>query len=765
MSPKISYAHSLAGRPPGEWEGLSDHLSAVAGRAANFAEPLGWAELARTAGLLHDIGKCSKEFFEYIKRSSAGEQGLRGPDHSTAGARIAETNYSFPLGRLLSHIIGGHHAGLSDWDKLERRLGSDYRIPRYDDWRLITPSLPSNVAPTARMKENAHVGFTRAFLIRMLFSCLVDADFLETERFYTEAKREPIERGGHLDLTTLRDRLRHYMATKTAKATIENPGKLNTLRAEILKNAVAAAGNKPGLFTLTVPTGGGKTLTSLSFALEHAVENSLTRVIFVIPYTSIIEQTSDVFREALDTKDDILEHHASFDWERANNTSETDDEGPDGLKKLRLAAENWDVPIVITTAVQFYESLFANRTSRCRKLHNLTKSVITIDEAQMMPLKLLLPSMTALDELAANYGASVVLCTATQPALRVLDGFVDGFTIDDGRELASEPKRLYAELKRFEIEWKPDRVSDNEIAARFAEQPQMLIVVNTRAHAKALFATIKDMEGAYHLSTLMCPLHRRQVLQEVKNRLRDKKPVRLVSTSLVECGVDFDFPEVWRAATGLDTIIQAGGRCNREGGPKLGRLVVFVPADVKLPPDIEALWQAARPALRRFADNPNDLEPIRSYFNELYWQKGRSALDAAKIDGQAGILKALAERAKELTFPFAGIAEAFQMIEDYNEPVIVPWQARQGDRNAGKLLAEIASKPRPFLGDYRRLQQYIVMIPPNVRGQWLADGVLIPVHPALGDALLKFADLGRYDPKTGLDLENPEILPTAQTQI
>jgi CRISPR-associated endonuclease/helicase Cas3 len=233
-----------------------------------------------------------------------------------------------------------------------------------------------------------------------------------------------------------------------------------------------------------------------------------------------------------------------------------------------------------------------------------------------MPLKLLLPSMAALDELHTNYRASVVLCTATQPALREIDGFRGGFAIDDRQELAPNPKRLYAELKRFEIEWQND-VSDEDVAARFAQRPQMLVIVNTRAHAQALFSKISNMEGAYHLSTLMCPHHRRKVLAEVKERLREEKSVRLVSTSLIEAGVDIDFPEVWRAAAGLDTIIQAGGRCNREGGPVLGRVVVFVPAAVKIQVEIAAFWQAARPVLRRFADNPIDLEPIRAYFNEV----------------------------------------------------------------------------------------------------------------------------------------------------
>ncbi|WP_437374622.1 CRISPR-associated helicase/endonuclease Cas3 [Inquilinus limosus] len=310
--------------------------------------------------------------------------------------------------------------------------------------------------------------------------------------------------------------------------------------------------------TLTVPTGGGKTLASLSFALEHAVRHGLRRVIYVIPYTSIIEQTAQVFRQALGSEDDILEHHASFDWERARRTR-PDDEAPDALAKLQRAAENWDVPVVVTTAVQFFESLFADRPSRCRKLHNIAGSVVVLDEAQTMPVHLLRPCMAAIDELARHYGASVVLCTATQPALRAVDGFENGgFAIDDERELAPDPQDLYRRLKRVAVERLPGPVDDAAIARRFAEQPQMLCIVNRRAHAQRLFAAIRDLPGAVHLSTLMCPLHRRQVLAGLRDRLRQRLPVRLVATSLIEAGVDIDFPEVWRAAAGIDSIAHGG---------------------------------------------------------------------------------------------------------------------------------------------------------------------------------------------------------------
>ena len=376
------YAHSLAGEPLDRWEELPDHHAAVANLAAEFASPFGWGEVARLAGCLHDIGKLSPEFQAYIK----GER-TSGGDHSSAGARIALDAYGLHLGKVLAAIIAAHHAGLTDgvdlMGRMERTKGI---IP--EGWKELTGPLPAltTLMPAQPFKpKEGPRGFAWSFLTRMLFSCLVDADFIATERFYAAAKNEPVERGGHSSPAMLRDRLRAHMETKQAKAREEAPTPLNALRAGILDHAVGKAALPPGLFTLTVPTGGGKTLASLSFALEHASRHGLRRVIYVIPYTSIIEQTAKVFRDALDTPDDILEHHASFDWERARGALKPDDESPDALRKLQRAAENWDVPIVVTTAVQFFESLFSNRPSRCRKLHNIAGSVVILDEAQTLP--------------------------------------------------------------------------------------------------------------------------------------------------------------------------------------------------------------------------------------------------------------------------------------------------------------------------------------------------------------------------------------------
>ena len=721
---------------------MSEHLRAVGDRAASFAAAFGWAEAARVAGSLHDIGKCSKAFQDYLRQPRV-PGGPRGPDHSTAGA--LEARAAFPkspqLGRLLGAVIAGHHGGLMNITDLDARL--DKKIEPYDGWRKVSAPLPEARALVGRAPAapSFNKGFEWAFLIRMLFSCLVDADFLETERAVTKAEGRVVERGGHAHLENLAARLRDHMASMRGST----PTPVNALRAEVLDHCIASAPRPPGLFTLTVPTGGGKTLASLSFALEHALRHGMRRVVYVVPFTSIIEQTASVFRQALGTTDDVLEHHVSFDWDGAKAAREDGGEGPDGIAKLRRAEETWDVPVVVTTAVQFFESLFANRTSRCRKLHNLANAVIVLDEAQTLPLPLLRPCMATLDQLARNYGASVVLCTATQPALRIQDGFNHGFEMDADRELAPDPPRLYQALRRVAVERLDGKVEDTVIADRFAEQDQMLCIVNTRGHAQALFDAIRPLPGATHLTTLMCPRHRRAVLEGVRQRLRNGAPVRLVATSLIEAGVDVDFPEVWRAVAGLESIAQAAGRCNREGGlGRLGRVVIFDPADARPLRELEANWQAARQVLRRH-DDPLSPDTVRAYFNELYWQKGDAAMDAK------GIMRDISDHAGAWTFPFETIAEKFRMIEDIAEPVIVPW-----DKDAETLLARIAGSDRASRADLRHVQQYIVGIPRRAREQWFAQGVLQPVRRDLGEALLRFADLAHYDDATGVNLHVPE---------
>ena len=743
------FAHSLPGKPLDEWEPLARHLREVACGAAARAQRFGWAEVARVAGLLHDVGKASGQFQDYIQGRAP-----RGGDHSTAGALAALRAYPEPLARVLALIVAGHHSGLADPDEIERRVGA--AVPGHEGWEAhagplppLPALLPTRPAPAPELPW-LHRPFGLSFMVRMLFSCLVDADFIATETFMQGG---PLPRGNTTGIAILRDRLRDHLQTLQAGA---KPTELNRLRAEILDHATAKAAAAPGFFTLTVPTGGGKTLASLAFALEHAVVHGKRRVVVVAPFTAIIEQTADIYRRALGEGDAVLEHHASFDWEEAGRAR---DDAGDELGRLRRAAENWDAPVVVTTAVQFFESLYANRTSRCRKLHNLADSVIVLDEAQMVPVPVLLPCLAALDELRRSFGASIVLCTATQPAWRRQDAALVehrpggqrvelGLPIGDDRELAPRPRELYVQLRRVRVEVRPDPVDDAGLAAAFAEAPGMLCIVNSRGHARAVFERIRHLDGARHLTTLMCPAHRRAALREVRERLAAKLPVRLIATSLIEAGVDISFPEVWRASAGLDSVAQAAGRCNREGElPALGRVVVFTPAEAKPPAALRSFQAAARPVLRDWAADPLGPEAVRAYFRELYFHKGAAALDAAVVGGVPGILDAI-HGADALRVPFRSIAEAFRMIDDAMPPVLVPW-----DDNARQALHELAAEYGGTGGLLRRLQPYVVPVPAAVRTDLLRRRVLAPVRPELGDSVVWLVDdRTYYRDATGFEL-------------
>ncbi len=721
-----------------------------------MADAFGAGAAARAAGLLHDIGKASAAYQTYIRSPEA-----RGPDHSTAGARAAVAQYG-GLGQLLAFAIAGHHAGLANGvaggGSLAHRLSGDYPIEPHEGWRDAAGALPT-VAEIGAFRPEPNplaTNFQLAFFARMLFSCLVDADWLETEGFYAEAEGAPApERGGRLGERHL-DAVRAHMARHRRDNT-----PVNRLRSRVLDHAVAKAQLPPGLFTLTVPTGGGKTLTSLQFALEHAREHGLRRVVYVIPFTSIIEQTAAVFRDILGD-DQVLEHHSSFDWDDRQPPADGDreKEGRAGLAKLRRDAENWDAPVVVTTAVQFFESLFTAKRSRARKLHNLARSVIVLDEAQTLPVPLLRPCMAALEELALNYGASVVLCTATQPALRTCDGAlppgVPGFAMDDGRELAPDVRGLFEALHRVDVEWRREPVADQEIVARFAEQPRMLTIVNSRAHARALYEAITGQEGARHLTTLMCARHRRKALDKVRADLKAERPVRLVATSLIEAGVDVDFPEVWRAAAGLDSIAQAAGRCNREGGLAIGRTVVFEPADAGVPRAMRLFYEAAGPVLRG-GDDPLGLDAVRAYFRELYFRKGADALDAATLGGERfPILPAIEHGVRpgtDLTFafPFADVGQAFRLIEQTMDPVLVPY-----DDAAEAALNTLAGAERPPAGVLRTLQQYTVPVPSRIRAALLATGAALAIRPdEYGDRFVRLESLDLYDKRMGLRLDDP----------
>lgn len=735
------FAHSPAHGNPDQKHLLSKHLIDTGDRAAAFLEGVGCADFGRAAGLLHDLGKYTPAFQARLDGDT------KRVDHSTAGAKAAIERYGNVPGKLLAYCIAGHHAGLANGSNgskpmaLDDRLASDV-LPPDPMWEHEI-ELPDLTNPPIRPKDRDSAGFSAAFLVRMMFSALVDADYLDTEAWFTAPEEEGRLRGGHPPLSELLGRLDRHLRTLEADAT---PSPLNDLRKEILTHAQLKASESPGLFTLTVPTGGGKTLTSLSFALKHAVHHGLERVIYVIPFTSIIEQTAAVFRHALDddnNADFVLEHHSAFVEARE---SPRESEG-----KLRLAMENWDVPIVVTTAVQFFESLFSNRPSRCRKLHNIASSVIVLDEAQTLPLKLLRPCVAAIDELARNWKASVLLCTATQPALAAEDGFKGG--LEGLREIAPEPKRLYEKLRRTRIRRHCCPLDDTRLAEHLREAPQVLCIVNTRRHARELYETIRNADGACHLTTTMCPLHRQVVLKRVRKALSAGEPVRLVATSLIEAGVDVDFPVVWRAEAGLESVIQAAGRCNREGKRPVSDVHVFEPAAAegrKPPPEVSQFADVGRGVLCRH-DDPTSLEAIFDYFRDLYWVK-ESSLDAKRI------LDKLREQRTNLGFPFETIAREFRVIETDMLPVIIPYGGAAGDdTTVERLIRELEEGARVGVVG-RQLQPFIVQIPPRARDALLSCGAAQAVRKEVyGDQFVRLCSMDLYRPCTGLTWDDPTL--------
>ena len=626
------YAHSIKQRPKSEWEPLEAHAIRVAQAARGRVEVFGAGDIAEALGLLHDLGKVKPEF----QRKLEGE--ANDVTHSGEGAKVL---FHGP-GRPLAAAIAGHHGRLPDPDRLRNRIEGAKTIP-VPDWCTVPDwNWPAHIRSCKSLAP-----YRLQFLVRMLYGALCDADDRETAAFYAmETDRAPGE------ITQAMQK-----AFNAHMAGMGGTGPVNNLRHRVLVHAREMAAEPPGLFTLTVPTGGGKTLTSLGFGLDHALTCGLRRLIYVIPYTSIIEQTADVFRDVLGP-DAVLEHHSNIHW---NGEDEEEHE------QRRIMGASWDVPIVVTTAVQFFESLYAARKKRCRKLPSLAKSVIILDEAQTLPLQFLRPCLMALQELMDGYGASVVLSTATQPSLTKAGGFPAKEALEGAREIAPEPAKLFAALKRVEVQ-DAGQMSDAALANRLRELDQVLCIVDNRIQARDLFDSIREMPGATHLSTLMVPAHRRAVLAQVRRRLKDMIPVRLVATSLIEAGVDVDFPFVLRAAAGIDSVAQAAGRCNREGRLELGLVEVFQ-AEHSAPPAVEQFAGIGRAVLAERHADPIGKDAVASYFSRLWDAYGADALDASTVDGISGILEAIGKNAPD--FPYEQIEKAFRIIPDGQRTVII----------------------------------------------------------------------------------------------
>lgn len=687
--------------------------------------------LAELAGLVHDLGKYSPAFQARVR----GDQ--RKVDHSTAGAAWAAKTLPLRWGRLLAHVVAGHHAGLTDdLFAVDGRIAArgGLAAPAAITARADGIALPQTVAGKPTRGEDDDRGFRMAFLTRMIFSCLLDADRSAALAFESRARCVPANPIAHPSIAELEAALHGWMAQRAAK---RNP--LNALRDAVLRGAVEKAAEPPGVFTLTVPTGGGKTLTSLAFALAHARAHGLDRVVVVIPFTSVIEQTAQVYRDALGPlKDAVLEHHSAFEMEKEERWS-VGHVGPD---RLRLAMERWDHPIVVTTAVQFFESLFSNRPSRCRKLHSLARSVIVVDEAQTMPLPLLRPCVAALKELARNYGSSVVLCTATQPTL-AKPSFPGGFI--NPRELAPDVPGLFAALRRVTVR-SIGAQDDDALAARIEATPQALCIVNQRAHARKLFRAIAHLPGTRHLSTCMHSVHRARVLAEVRADLKSGRPCRVISTSLVEAGVDVDFPMVMRASAGLDQIAQAAGRCNREfeRTPEKSEVLVFDAPEFSVIQSLKANAECGRETLKLHRADPFAPPAMRAYFELLY---SRKELD------QLNVLQTCRDHASEMSFPFASIAAAMRFIDDTMVPVIVGAQEKvPGEVDA--LVERLRFVPRVG-GIARELGRYTVGVPRRARNAMLAAGVAECIRPEeFEDQFVALRNLDLYTPEVGLNWDD-----------
>jgi CRISPR-associated endonuclease/helicase Cas3 len=686
---------------------LRDHLFKTAERAGLFASAFGFGQWGRLCGLWHDLGKYSEAFQKKLRAAAGDEAHLEGRarvDHSTAGALYAINRFGIK-GRLPAYIASGHHAGLPDWEA--DSIGRAALCQRLLNKELLEEALANNVPAEileCQFPVEKPIGRDAAFWLRMLFSCVVDADFLDTEEFFEPEKAG--RRGEYPVLSKLIVPFDAYMAEKQSRA---QDTVVNGIRARVLVRCVEKAKDTPGVFSLTVPTGGGKTLSSMAFALHHAAIHGQRRVIYVIPYTSIIEQTADQFREIFG--DSVIEHHSNVDESDAEKET----------SRSRLACENWDAPIIVTTSVQFFESLFAARTSRCRKLHNIAGSVVVLDEAQLLPPEYLKPILRVLDELAKQYAVTVILCTATQPALGPHES--PGFKFEglNGiREIMENPSDLFARLKRVEVQL-PKKINEplawEDLAEDLARLPSVLCIVNRRDDCRSLWSLMP--EGTFHLSALMCGAHRSEWISNIRARLKAGLPTRVISTQLVEAGVDVDFPVVYRAMAGLDSIAQAAGRCNREGLLQKGLLVVFTPPSR---PPVGVLRQAAEIGAQLLSEpgvDPLQPDNFTTFFRELYWVQGAERLDARKILNDL-------KPDSEFRFSLRTAAGNFKLIDDTSQaPVIVVY-----GEDASKLIEQLTRKgPERWL--LRKLQRYVVNLPRYLHNRLLNEGAIREIHSGI----------------------------------
>ena len=690
------------------------HLNKVAYWTAKFAAEMFPANSPKSTtahqwgyltGLWHDLGKFNDDF----QRKLAGES--VSVEHAGAGAVLSKILFGPHLSSGTHHYplaaaIAGHHAGLSnfrdqgegsstsllqrlknneplnlDWPEEFQKLLSDQVIPPLPQWARI------------KRPDNDPSAFSLPFFTRMIFSCLVDADSLVTEA---------LDKGPRsFEYSTISDLSQRLDGKLNEFETLpQDPRKkdINEQRKRILEACQASAIQAHGVFTLNVPTGGGKTLSGMSFALRHAIHCGHRRVIVLAPYTTIIEQTADEYRRCLG-EENVIEHHSNLD-----DFSDAEQQTA-ANKNKQLAAENWDSPVIVSTLVQFFESLFANKRGRCRKIHNIANSTIILDEAQCLPTSFLDPTLRALNELVDHYNCTLVLSTATQPAFEKRRKFPQGFS----KTIPIIPENLTAELhekltrKRVSVTWDIDKPKDIASAARLlldSDTTRKLIVVNTRREASELFEQIKgsdDPDSLFHLSTNLCAAHRRQKLSEIKTRLKGELACTVVSTQLIECGVDHSYQRVVRALAGFDSLAQSAGRCNRHGEiPQGGEFVVYE-SEKKL---LGFLANCASITRIVIGDKPPDhladVSLYDEYFHHLY-QSG-AGRDTAVV------LAAYEERNLE------DVARRYKLIEDHKAyTVVIPWE-QEGEKRLKTVQGILRHGQKLSRGHLRSLQPYTVSL-------------------------------------------------------
>ncbi|MEI7956508.1 MAG: CRISPR-associated helicase Cas3' [Verrucomicrobiota bacterium] len=701
---------------------LHVHLRNVAVLAGSFGHSVGLRHEATLAGSLHDLGKYRHEFQDYLRGDRASSPETQ---HAAYGAAWAIDNNQL----LQAFVIAGHHAGLHDLADIQgipfksvlglpEALG--LALQRYLT-EAPSPDILHEPAFITGITNPSEQALRIDFAVRMLFSCLVDADRLDSALWpLTPPEDLPLNASALLE---------KIEAERQRKAGKSPDGQLKSSRNHIFDTCLIKAELAQGFFSLTVPTGGGKTLSAMAFALAHARKHNLRRVIVVIPYLSIIEQNASEYRHILGN-DVVLENHSSVK-PRPN----ADEEEKDALE---LAAENWDSPVVITTSVQFIESLLSARPSRCRKLHRIAHSVVIFDEVQTMPSHLLQPIFSVFRELARQYGVSFVFSSATQPAFLKSTSLSDGFTPGEMRPIIDDPDQLFRSLRRvnYHLPRDGETLDWSELARRMAlpENRKSLCVVNLTKHAAELWDRLRsalpepERRMLFHLSSAMCPAHRLRVIRLMRWLLCHGHPCRVVSTQLIEAGVDVDFPTVWRALGPLDSIVQTAGRCNREGRSERGNVHVFRPVEHKIPGGVySAATGQATIAVSRFnsledAEDALATDPgiFTGYFHGLY----QSVDTDLRKDGYT-----IQEERERLNFRTVG--ERAKVIDSDTQPVIVTYAAGKRLVQAIGERQQPPGTPRFTRDDQRSLQRYMVNLRQRDFDQLLALRLIEPLLPNL----------------------------------